>query len=73
MKATSIINAVQAVTKKWAKQLKAEERAASAQDRRRSAMVGSDRESLKDIVFRHIEDAYHAVSDQGKLPAHARR
>jgi hypothetical protein len=73
MKATSIINAVQAVTKKWAKQRKAEERAASAQDRRRSAMVGSDRESLKDIVFRHIEDAYHAVSDQGKLPAHARQ
>ena len=73
MKATSIINAVQAVTKKWAKQRKAEERAASAQDRRWRAMVVSDRESLKEIVFCHIEDAYYAVSDQGKLPAHARQ
>jgi hypothetical protein len=73
MKANSIINAVQTVTRKWAKQRKAEERAASAQDRRRNAMVGSDRESLKDIVFCHIEDAYHAVSDHGKLPAHARQ
>jgi|LakMenEpi03Aug12_release.lakeMendotaPanAssembly.Ray.scaffolds.fasta_scaffold03390_16 hypothetical protein len=73
MKATSIINAVQTVTKKWAKQRKAEERASSAQERRWRAMVGSDRESLKDIVFCHIEDAYDAVSDHGKLPAHARQ
>lgn len=73
MKATSIINAVQAVTKKWAKQRKAEERVASAQARRWQAMVACDRESLKEIVFRHIVDAYEAVSDDGKLPAHARQ
>lgn len=73
MKATSIINAVQTVTKKWAKQRKAEERASSAEARRWQAMVGSNRESLKEIVFCHIEDAYDAVSDHGKLPAHARQ
>ncbi|MEZ6138386.1 MAG: hypothetical protein R3C53_26180 [Pirellulaceae bacterium] len=73
MQAMSIINAVQCVTKKWAKQRKAEERAASAEVRRWQAMVGSDRESLKEIVFRHIEDAYEAVSDDGNLPAHARQ
>jgi hypothetical protein len=73
MKATSIINAVQTVTTKWAKQRKAEERASSAEARRWQAMVGSNRESLKDIVFCHIEEAYDAVSDHGKLPAHARQ
>lgn len=73
MQATAIIKAVQNVTKKWARQRKAEERAANAEARRSRVMTRSSRESLKDVVFCHIEDAYKAVSDDGKLPAHARQ
>jgi len=74
--ATSIIDSVRRVTKKWAKQRKAEERSASAQSRRRQAMTSSQRTTLKEAVSEHIEAAYIAVSDGGtlgRLVAHARQ
>jgi len=71
--ASAIIGAVQGVTKKWAKQRKAEERRASAAARRRYAMTHHSRITLKTVVYDHLPAAYNAVSDNGQLPAGARQ
>lgn len=74
MKADDIISAVQGVTKKWAKQRKQEERAASAQSNRRSVMTRRYRHvSIKDAAWQIMETAYNKASAGGTLPAHARQ
>jgi hypothetical protein len=73
MKADSIIGAVEAVTKKWAKQRKAEERDRSAHANRASVMVRRRRVTIKDAAFEIMEEAYLKASANGRLPAHARQ
>ena len=73
MKAKSIIAGVEALTKKWAKQRKAEERHASAFHRRRQAMMRRREETIKDVAWDVMEEAYLKASAGGTLPAHARQ
>ena len=72
MKSDAIIGAVQGVTKKWAKQRKAEERRASAEANRRIVMT-MRRYTIKDAAWDVMEEAYLKASGGGKLPAHARQ
>jgi hypothetical protein len=73
MKSDSIINAVQGVTAKWAKQRKREERAASAALNRRYVMTRRHHVSIKDAAWEIMETAYMKASSNGELPAHARQ
>jgi hypothetical protein len=73
MKSDAIINAVQGVTKKWAKQRKAEERSKAAALNRRVAMTRSRPLSIRDAAFAIMEQAYIRASVGGRLPAHARQ
>jgi hypothetical protein len=73
MDATQITNLVCAVTKKWAKQRKAEERESSARLRRSQAFNRSYRETIKDVAWEVMESAYMKASSSGKLPALARQ
>ena len=68
-----IIEAVQAVTKMWTKQRKAEEREASARARRSHALIHSYRETIKDVAWDVMEEAYMKASGNNTLPAHARQ
>ena len=73
MKSDAIIGAVQGVTKKWAKQRKAEEREASARTNRSYAMTRGYHVSIKNAAWQIMEEAYQKASDNGRLPAHARQ
>ena len=73
MKSDAIIGAVQGVTKKWAKQRKAEEREASAHLNRRYVMTRCYHVSLKDAAWQVMKEAYLKASAGGTLPAHARQ
>src|SRR5215204_2308997 len=73
MKSASIIAAVQGVTKKWAKQRKAEERQASARSNRRIVMMRRRHVSIRDAAWQIMERAYLKASANGTLPAHARQ
>ena len=73
MKAKNIIDAVQGVTKKWAKQRKREERDASAIANRRYAMTRRRHVTIKDAAWQVMEEAYLKASANGTLPAHARQ
>ncbi len=73
MKSDAIINAVQCVTKKWAKQRKLEERTRSASINRRYAMTRSNHTSIKEAAWQIMERAYLKASANGTLPAHARQ
>lgn len=73
MKSDAIINAVQGVTKKWAKQRKREERANSAMQNRRYAMTRHSHTSIKEAAWQTMETAYLKASANGRLPAHARQ
>ena len=57
MKAAAIINAIEGVTKKWAKQRKAEERAASAYLNRRAAMTRRRTVTIKEAAWQVMESA----------------
>lgn len=72
MRSDDIVGAVQGVTKKWAKQRKAEERHANAESRRQVALT-SYRVTIRDVAFDVMEDAYLKASGGGTLPAHARQ
>jgi len=72
MKSDAIIGAVNGVTKKWAKQRKAEERKASSESNR-AYLWRSYRETIKDVAFEVMENAYLKASGGGKLPAQARQ
>ena len=69
----AIVQAVEAVTKAWCKQRKAEERGASAALNRRDAMLKNDKVSVKDAAWMVMETAYLKASANGTLPAHARQ
>jgi hypothetical protein len=73
MKSSSLINAVMGVTKKWAKQRKAEERHESARLNRRHAMVRSHRVTIREAAWEVMEEAYLKASANGTLPAAARQ
>ncbi len=61
-----------AVTKKWTKQRKAEERS-SRRRFSRSEYMYSNRVNQSDVAFEVIPQAYAKASDDGRLPAHARQ
>src|SRR5438874_1404860 len=73
MDAFAIINAVQGVTKRWAKQRKAEEREQSRRFRRAEALVRSQRVTIREAAFDRMETAYFAASTDNQYPAHARQ
>jgi DNA topoisomerase VI subunit B len=65
--------AVTAVTARWAKQRKAEERHASAQLRRYDAMTRTRRLTLRDATFQVMEEAYLKASGGDRFYANARQ
>ncbi len=73
MDKSAIITAVTVVTKKWAKQRKAEERHARAESNRRWVMTSRDRFTIRDAADDVMEEAYLKASSGGTLPAHARQ
>jgi hypothetical protein len=73
MRSQSIIDAVEGVTSKWAKQRKAEERAASARARRRDVMTRQRQHSLADIVYHVLPEAWANASGDGKYPTLVRQ
>ena len=73
MKADRLIKLVRAKTAKWAKQRKAEERHASAFTRRRQVMIRRRDETIKDVAWDVMEEAYLKASAGGTLPTHARQ
>ena len=73
MKAKQIINAVQAVTGKWAKQRRAEERHAAAEANRYDAMTRERRVTIKEVAYDEMPAAYAKASAGGTLPALARQ
>ncbi len=72
MKSDAIIGVVQGVTKKWAKQRKAEERKASREAYRYERRTYR-RITIKDVAWDVMEEAYMKASAGGRLPAHARQ
>ena len=68
-----IVDVVQRVTEKWAKQRKAEERVEDRRDRRRDALVRQKRIGIKKAAWEVMEEAYMKMSDDGTLPAGARQ
>lgn len=73
MDSTKIIEAIEAVTKRWAKQRKAEERNAYNAVRRRHALVRSARKTIKDAAWDILPTAYLHASNNNQYPAHARQ
>jgi hypothetical protein len=71
MNADDISAIATGVTKKWAKQRKAEERDARARNRR--VYMYSGRVCQSDVAARIIPKAYAKVSDNGRLPASQRQ
>ena len=68
------MTALNAVTGKWAKQRKAEERDLSRRMRRRDQLVDKpDRITIKDAAWEVMRDAYLKASDNGQLPAKPRQ
>jgi DNA topoisomerase VI subunit B len=61
------------VTASWAKQIKAEERDASAMQRRRDRLIRSRQVSDKEAVYEALPDAWAKASSNGSLPASPRQ
>ncbi len=72
MKASDITAVTKTVTKKWAKQIKREERNSRAALNRREYLY-SDRVCQSDVAWPAIKKAYWKASSGGTLPAHARQ
>jgi DNA topoisomerase VI subunit B len=70
--AVAISELVTGVTKKWAKQRKAEERSAAAAANRRYVFRPA-RYTIKDAAFEIMESAYLKASGDGRFPANARQ
>jgi hypothetical protein len=69
-----LFDMVGAVTKRWCKQRKAEERHARAHERRLEALRIEERPmSIREAAFAVMEDAYQAASANGTLPANPRQ
>lgn len=73
MDSEKIIAAVSAVTGKWARQRKTEERDAQAKLRRREVLTRYRRVTKRRAAWAVMEDAYLKASAAGTLPAHARQ
>jgi hypothetical protein len=73
MKSSSIIAAVTGVTKKWAKQRKAEERDKSARRNRGLVMLRHRHVSVRAAAWQVMRQAYLQASASGKLPANTRQ
>jgi hypothetical protein len=71
--ADALIGSVVSVTKNWAKQRKAEERHANAQANRIYRLSRWREDTIKDIAYEVMEEAYLKASANGTLPAHARQ
>jgi len=71
--AASITDAVEGVTKAWAKQRKAEERSAGALARRYDRMLRSDRFTIREAAWVAMKNAYMKASDNGRLPTRPRQ
>jgi hypothetical protein len=71
--ADALIGSVMSVTKNWAKQRKAEERHANAQANRIYRLSRWREDTIKDIAYEVMEEAYLKASANGTLPAHARQ
>ena len=72
IKASDITALTMKVTKKWAKQIKREERNSRAALNRRQNLY-SDRINQTDVLWKVIPKAYLKASSGGTLPAHARQ
>src|SRR5262249_42956376 len=74
MDAKTIIADITAVTKKWTNQRKSEERKASA-EARRATLYRYPRNYYyaTEAAAEAMAEAYQKVSDNGRLPAHARQ
>jgi Topoisomerase 6 subunit A/Spo11, Toprim domain len=68
-----LIQSLTAVTKKWTRQRKQEEKDGRASQRRRDAMIQSHRITIREAAFMVIEEAYMKASGGGSLPAHPRQ
>jgi hypothetical protein len=73
MDGQKIIEAVETVTSRWAKQRKAEERSAANAVRRRHALIRSSRTTIKDAAWSVMPAAYLHASNNNQYPAHARQ
>jgi hypothetical protein len=73
MESDAIIGAVNAVTKKWAKQRRAEERRGSSEVRWAHIFSLSDRVTFKDAAWDILPAAYLKASTNNTLSAHARQ
>jgi hypothetical protein len=70
----NIIGAIEAVTKKWTRQRKSEEKDQSRVHFRYERMrVRSDRVTVKDAAWQVMAEAYRRVSSDGRYPALARQ
>jgi Histidine kinase-, DNA gyrase B-, and HSP90-like ATPase/Protein of unknown function C-terminus (DUF2399) len=69
----ALTGTVEAVTKKWAAQRKAEERHANARLRRREVMTRTRRITVKEASLAEMEDAYLKASGNGRLYANVRQ
>lgn len=69
----AISKAITAVTSKWAKQRRAEQRAANQIANRREALRRRKRISLKKAAYQVIRDAYMEASTDNTLPAKTRQ
>jgi hypothetical protein len=73
MDGKKIIEAIEAVTSRWAKQRKAEERSAANAARRRHALLRSSRKTIKEAAWAVLPAAYLHASNNNQYPAHARQ
>lgn len=73
MKADPILKGLDDVGKKWTRQIKAEERHESARLYRHTAWSAPARVPLRDICWRHMEQAWEKASGCGRLPTHWRQ
>ena len=71
--AAALIEITRGVTKRWAKQRKAEERHATARANRIYLMTRMREDTIKDVAYGVMEKAYLAASADDTLPAHARQ
>ena len=71
--ATAVITAFKSVTRRWARQRKAEERHYSRLEQREQALRRTRRTTLKSVAWAIMDKAAAEVSGPKKLPANARQ
>jgi DNA topoisomerase VI subunit A len=71
--AAALIDLIEGVTSKWAKQRKAEERDAAARLRRNDAMLRRRRVTIKEAAEQVLPESYRKASANHTLPANARQ